>query len=64
VYSTGTYQYCDVGDELDEDELAPEDVEGNVERILSHGSAHHNRSVGLRVGLKKSLSYHHNLSNT
>jgi hypothetical protein len=48
-----SYQNRNVGNELDEDEFAPENVERNIDRILTHSRTYHNRTVCLRIRLKK-----------
>ena len=47
------YHDGDVGNDFDEDEFAPENVEWNVDRILTHGSAHHDWTVRLGISLQK-----------
>jgi hypothetical protein len=49
------YHDSDVWDDFDEDKLAPENIERNVHRILTHGGAHHRRLVRLGIPLQKEI---------
>ena len=46
------YHDRDVWDNLDEDELAPEDVEGHVEWVQTHRRALDGCAIGVRIRLK------------
>ncbi len=48
-----SYQNRDVRNEFDEDEFAPENVERNVDRILTHRRTHNMWPVCFRIRLKK-----------